>query len=180
MEENLGSVKAVMQDCISKAEEGLGQLCSWQEQLAGKKGEFQAGIQEEFACLKLTMDRMMIKSPGEPKSKSPLSVTAPIFVPTAGTSTILAASSEGGFDRPGSKMMQCPALFDGSSVWEAYATQYGLLAGLNRWTEQEKAAYLTISLRGSTMTVLTNLPEEQRSDYGALCAALENRFGNIC
>ena len=25
---------------------------------------------------------------------------------------------------------------------------------------------------------MTNLPEEQCSDYGALCAALENRFGN--
>ena len=56
--------------------------------------------------------------------------------------------------------------------------QFGLLAGLNKWREQEKAAYLATSLRGSALTVLTNLPEEQRSDYGGLCAALENRFGN--
>ena len=55
----LGSVKAVMQDCIFKAEEELEQLHSWQEQLAGKQGEFQARIQEEFARLKLTMDRLM-------------------------------------------------------------------------------------------------------------------------
>ena len=55
LKENLGSVKAVMHDHIFKAEDELGQLRSWQEQLAGKQGEFQAGIQE-FACLKLTMD----------------------------------------------------------------------------------------------------------------------------
>ena len=56
LEENLGSVKAVTHDRIYKAEEELGQLRSWQEQLAGKQGEFQAGIQEEFACLKLIND----------------------------------------------------------------------------------------------------------------------------
>ena len=59
-----------------------------------------------------------------------------------------------------------------------YRTQFGLLAGLNKWTDGERAAYLAISLRGSALTVLTNLPEEQRSDYAALCGALENRFGN--
>ena len=105
-------------------------------------------------------------SPGKPESKS-LTVTAPISVPIAGTPSI-AASSEGGCDR-GSKMMQRPAPFDGSSTWEAYWTQFGLLAGLNKWTEQEKAAYLAISLRGSALTILTNIPEGQRSDYGGLC-----------
>ena len=51
-------------------------------------------------------------------------------------------------------------------------TQFGLLAGLNKWNDQEKAAYLAISLLGSALIILTNLPEEQRSDYGALSAAL--------
>ena len=53
-----------------------------------------------------------------------------------------------------------------------------MLAELNHWTEQEKAAHLAISLRGPALTVLTNLPEEQRSDFSALAAALKNRFGN--
>ena len=53
-----------------------------------------------------------------------------------------------------------------------------MLAELNHWTEQEKATHLAISLRGSAVTVLTNLPEEQRSDFSALSAALKNRFGN--
>ena len=114
--EILGSVKAVMQDCIFKAEEELGQLRSLQEQLAGKQGEFQARIQEEFSCLKVTMGRVMT-SPGKPESKYS-SVRAPIFVPTAGTSSVV-ASSERDCNR-GSKMMQYSAPFDGSSVWEAY------------------------------------------------------------
>ena len=179
LEENLSSVKTVMQDRLVKAEEELGQLRSWQEQLIEKQGEFQTGIHEEFSRIKLTMKEMMTKSVGEPESvesKSSLSISAPVFVPSAGSST----TASGGEFRPGSKTMQRPAPYDGSSVWEAYCTQFGLLAGLNKWTDQEKAAYLAISLRGSALTVLTNLPEEQRSDYAALCAALENRFGNTC
>ena len=175
LEENLSSVKAVMQDRISKTEEELGQLRSWQEQLIGKQGEFQAGMHEEFARLKSTMEGVMMKSVGEPESvgsKSSLSIAAPIFVPTAAT------SAESGSEKGGSRTMQRPAPYDGSSAWEAYRTQFGLLAALNKWNDQEKAAYLAISLRGSALTVLTNLPEEQRSDYGALNAALENRFGN--
>ena len=152
----MSAVKAVVQDRISKTEEELGHLCSWQEQLVGKQGEFQVGIQE-FARLKLTMEGMITKSVGEPESigsKSSLSITAPVFVPTAGTSL---ATPEGESDRGGSKAMQRPAPYDGSSVWEAYRTQFGLLAG---WTDQEKAAYLAISLRGTALMVLTltNLP----------------------
>ena len=175
LEENLSSVKAVMQDRISKTEEEQGQLRSWQEQLIGKQGEFQAGMHEEFARLKSTMEGVMMKSVGEPESvgsKSSLSIAAPIFVPTSAT------SAESGSEKGGSRTMQRPAPYDGSSAWEAYRTQFGLLAALNKWNDQEKAAYLAISLRGSALTVLTNLPEEQRSDYGALSAALENRFGN--
>ena len=33
-------------------------------------------------------------------------------------------------------------------------------------------------MRGSALTVLTNLPEEQRGDFTALITALKNRFGN--
>ena len=78
----------------------------------------------------------------------------------------------------GSNSVQCPPPFDGKSTWEAYHMQFSLLAELNGLTEQQKAANLAISLRGSALTVLTNLPEEQRRDYTALAAALQNRFGN--
>ena len=59
-----------------------------------------------------------------------------------------------------------------------YLTQFKLLLELNHWTEQQKATYLAISLRGRALTVLTNLPKEQRGDFTTLATALKNRFGN--
>ena len=57
-------------------------------------------------------------------------------------------------------------------------TQFKLLLELNHWTEQQKATYLVISLQGPVLTVLTNLPEEQRGDFTVLATALKNRFRN--
>lgn len=73
--------------------------------------------------------------------------------------------------------MHRPAVYEGKCPWEAYFTQFEMLAGLNNWTEAEKAAYLAVSLRGSALTVLTNLAEGQRSNYTALTTALKNRYG---
>ena len=73
--------------------------------------------------------------------------------------------------------MHRPSAYDGKSSWEAYFTQFEMLADLNRWGVQEKASYLAVSLRGSALTVLTNLPAGQRRDYDALTKALQNRFG---
>ena len=72
---------------------------------------------------------------------------------------------------------QRPAPFDGKLAWDAYRTQFELLAMMNRWSDAEKAAYLAISLRGPAATVLTNLPPEQRGSYEALTTALDTRFG---
>ena len=94
LEENLSSLKAVLQDSISKAEEDLEQPRCWQE-LVRKQGEFLADIQENPACLKLITERMMTKSVGKPES-SPNPVTVPVFVPIAGTSL---TAPEGGSDR---------------------------------------------------------------------------------
>ena len=72
---------------------------------------------------------------------------------------------------------QRPAPFDGKLAWDAYRTQFELLAMMNRWSDTEKAAYLAITLRGPAATVLTNLPPEQRGSYEALITALDTRFG---
>ena len=42
----------------------------------------------------------------------------------------------------------------------------------------ERSGESSLSCNKSFLTVLTNLPEEQCNDYGALSAALGNRFGN--
>lgn len=40
------------------------------------------------------------------------------------------------------------------------------------------ATCLAISLRGQVLTMLTNLLEEQHSEFTALATVLKNRFGN--
>ena len=70
-----------------------------------------------------------------------------------------------------------PAPYDGRTAWDAYKTQFMMLAELNAWSDAEKATYLAINLKGSALTVLSNLPEHQRRDFAALTAALDARFG---
>lgn len=79
----------------------------------------------------------------------------------------------------GGATLQRPAPYDGKSSWDAYRTQYEMLAGIHRWSDNQKATYLAVSLRGAAATVLTNLPPEQRRDYKALAAALDSRFGSL-
>ena len=70
-----------------------------------------------------------------------------------------------------------PSPYDGRSPWDAYKTQFEMLADLNRWTDTEKATFLAINLKGAALSVLGNLPQRSRSDYAALTAALDSRFG---
>lgn len=56
-------------------------------------------------------------------------------------------------------------------------TQFGMLAHLNHWSEEEKATLLAKSLRGAALTVLSHLLVERRGDDRTLITALENRFG---
>ena len=109
----------------------------------------------------------------------PLSVTAPVFIPSAGSTTLCGGggTTNTAMEGSGSTSMQCPPPFDGKSTWEAKRTLL-LLAKRYGWTEHQKVAYLAISLRGSALTVLTNLPKGQRKDYTALSGALQNYFGN--
>ena len=70
-----------------------------------------------------------------------------------------------------------PTPYDGRTAWDAYKTQFAMLFDMNRRSDAEKATYLAINLKGSALTVLSNLPEHRRRDYGALTAALDARFG---
>ena len=53
-----------------------------------------------------------------------------------------------------------------------------MLAAVNCWSNGEKATYLVVSLRGPALTVLTNIPADQRGDYDVLVGALDKRFGS--
>ena len=83
-----------------------------------------------------------------------------------------------GTDLSAGRPVQKPAVFDGRSSWEAYVTQFEIVAEINQWDGPDKAAFLATSLRGPALTVLSNLPSESRVDYPSLVAALESRFGN--
>ncbi|CAB4016943.1 Retrovirus-related Pol poly from transposon 412 [Paramuricea clavata] len=83
-----------------------------------------------------------------------------------------------GTDYSAGRPVQKPAVFDGRSSWEAYATQFEIVAEINQSDGPDKAAFLATSLRGPALTVLSNLPSESRVHYPSLLAALESRFGN--
>ncbi|MGH0164112.1 UNVERIFIED_CONTAM: hypothetical protein FKN15_046485 [Acipenser sinensis] len=69
--------------------------------------------------------------------------------------------------------------FDGTSSWEAFNTQMGVMEKLCRWTPEEKAQQLTAALRGEAQMVLLNLAQEEWGDLNTLTAALQRRFGSM-
>ena len=129
--------------------------------------ELQSELREELQSELREKLAAAAASAGDPGST--LSPTARPFVP----------GSEPGAGRAAYGHVQRAAPYDGKNAWDAYHTQFELLAGVNRWSNTEKATYLAVSLRGPAATVLTNLSPEQRCDYRALTAALESRFGSM-
>jgi hypothetical protein len=77
-----------------------------------------------------------------------------------------------------SRPIQKASAFDGRTPWEAYHTQFEIVADINNWNNDEKAAFSATSLKGQALTVLSNLPPEGRSHYESFVTALESRFGN--
>ena len=50
------------------------------------------------------------------------------------------------------------------------------VARWNRWTEDEMAAQLAMSLRGSAQTILGNMSEQEICNFQLLKAALTHRY----
>ena len=162
---DLQSVKTLADSRLKATEDVIAELLASQKELGERqkllREELQSELQEKVA------------GPAASDPGRMLSPTAPPFVPGSG-------SPGGGGEGAAyvTARQQQPAPYDGKSAWDAYHTQFELLAGVNRWSNTEKATYLAVSLRGSAATVLTNLPPDQRCDYSALTAALESRFGS--
>ena len=53
-----------------------------------------------------------------------------------------------------------------------------MLVQINHWNGEEKSTYLAVCLRGSALTVLSNIPADKIYNYDDLVSALEARFGN--
>ena len=70
-----------------------------------------------------------------------------------------------------------PDHFDGvKAEWPDYICHFEQVALWNRWSEQEKASQLAMSLRGSAQRVLSELTMQDLTDYMILRTALSQRF----
>ena len=70
-----------------------------------------------------------------------------------------------------------PGKFDGGIGWQDYLTHFELCADLNRWSEEQKAIYLAVSLRAAE-ELLCDLTSEDRRSYIVLVRNLAARFGS--
>ena len=174
--DDVSSMKGVFQSRISSAEEGLEGLQATQEKLTSELHatkstilrELMGEVEERFAT-KTQLETEVSKA-------HTLRVSAPEFVPSHPYSASNPEAS--GIGRGAASHMQKPPPFDGRAPWDAYKLQFEMLADVNHWSDAERATYLAISLRGSALTVLTNISSDHRGEYATLMAALDKRFGS--
>ena len=72
-----------------------------------------------------------------------------------------------------------PPSYNGTVPWEAYFSQFSLLARSNGWDEDQMAVYLAASLTGKAASVLATIPAQQRGEFRVLVQALGMRFGCV-
>ena len=183
-EEQMGALKDDLEQTKGAME---GRFLATEASLEGMHRELTEKLQAGQASLRKELQEELrtelreLRSSEEERRREPRAETGP-FVPLRPSAaefipsmTPLPTGTDGSVSRAGAT--QRPPLYDGRSSWDAYITQFEMLAQLNHWTEMEKATLLAVSLRGAASTVLSNLPADRRSDYRALVTALENRFG---
>lgn len=73
---------------------------------------------------------------------------------------------------PVSRMMT----YDGSTPWLEYEAHLDEFSKFFQWTDERKAQYLCLSLRGTAQGILLSLHPDQRSNYEAVTAALKQYF----
>ena len=67
--------------------------------------------------------------------------------------------------------------YTGKADWEAFHTQFELLADASGWSVKVKALQLAMCLADDALSCLLLLSPEDRGDYVALVGALRRRFG---
>ena len=183
LEERQSSTEGRLEALESGIQVGLSEKCG---QIAK---ELQASRNQQMEDLRQEMLREIAKlpTPAETSHKSLLRPEAPLFTPIGieATAVLTASCGEGGgagdgacATRPETKPVHRAPPYDGRSSWEAYRTQFEMLARVNNWNEMEKATYLAVSLKGPALTMLSNIPRDNLYNYSLLIAALEARFGS--
>ena len=143
LQSDITSLKTVTQDCLRATEEMQSKLS---EELHTTREALQDDILGELEVKLKTNE--ILESGGK---STPLSAFAPEFVPHA-SSDVLPGSGVGAVPH---KMHPQP--FGGEAPWDAYKLQFEMLAEINKWSDDEKATFLAVNLRGPALTVLTNL-----------------------
>lgn len=167
LQQDLESTKTIMGKRLQATEESLGVLQTSHQTFAEELLANQQALRDEIQVE--LHDRKREQEEGT-KSKSQLQAAAPEFIPSSVSFPTGALSSHSAVPRP--------PPYDGRSDWDAYRAQFEMLAQVNQWSEEEKATFLAVSLRGTALTVLSNVAPERRYVYQDLAAALQKRFGS--
>ena len=75
------------------------------------------------------------------------------------------------------KPRMTPDRFDGATPWTEYLKHFKSAAMVNAWNDNEKAIFLTSSLRGDALKVLPKTEDWPPSNYHDLVRKLEESFG---
>ena len=81
-----------------------------------------------------------------------------------------------GFRRLPESKIRKPAIFDGTNNWSDYIVHFEMISELNYWSNETKSLELATSLRGTALSVLSDLRPEYRYSYRHLVSALSARF----
>ena len=187
LQDDLRQTKEAMEGWLQATEESLeGMHRELTKRLQAVQESLRTELQEELRAELRDLQRPEEERRREPRPEARpsglLRPSATDFIPSV---TPLLTGTDGSVRRTGAT--QRPPLYNGSTSWDAYITQFEMLALFNHWfemlalfnhwTEVEKATLLVVSLRGAALPVLSNLPADRRSDHRALVTALENHFG---
>ena len=80
-------------------------------------------------------------------------------------------------DRKFKKPVKLPEDFDGKQPLKEYLMHFERCSIVNGWNEEEKAMFLTASLRGDSRKLLSGLTDAECRQYGKIVERLQLRFG---
>uniref|UniRef100_A0A1A9V7V7 Uncharacterized protein n=1 Tax=Glossina austeni TaxID=7395 RepID=A0A1A9V7V7_GLOAU len=69
-------------------------------------------------------------------------------------------------------------LFDGTTNFNAFKPQFGVVAAKNMWDDDDKTIALITSLRGAATEIIQISPERKRPEFAAILDALERKYGS--
>lgn len=76
----------------------------------------------------------------------------------------------------GRKPVVQPSTYDGRTPWIDYHRHFEACAAINEWSNEHKAQYLAVALRGQAQQILSHVPDGIWTKYEDLIVALQRRF----